>query len=253
MRLVIAIAALAALLSCRPCAAQQPAAAPSKEVRTAVAIPDQGWDASYTAGYYSRYFAKVSGVTFYPKPVLQHSLTLSRKGTSFNVWQSYSGAGGPDADFGDEVDFTVDHAFTLGKAGSVSMDIGLATYQIVPLRRRNDYWAPFMRVAAARGKVRPFGYAEYDFADKGPGALLYKVGVDTSYKSLNVTASLGGHGSSFGWPARPLSYGQVMLSRNFPLSKHLTVMPLAVTQHRFGGRDLAETMRLTFGCELRYH
>lgn len=210
------------------------------------------WTVSTQVGYYQRYWAGTAGTVFFNGPVFQDSTTATHKsGLYLNLWHSYSPKGGLDKDFGDEVDFVIGRSQDIGRNSAVNLDYGYAYYDLSPLTTgKGDFHALYIRLTGNKGLVRPFVSIERDIANTpnvGRGGTLYKGGIITNVQGIALTASLGGHGASFGYPARALNYVQLVATRTFVLNRHISITPQMVTQRRIGGPGLSENRSPTFG------
>lgn len=107
-------------------------------------LPARAGESSFTlyTDIWSKYLVN-KGVLAHDKPVLQTGLTYAAgKGFFLDLWHS-AGLDGTSlsSDFGDETDYTI---WWSGKAGNLSMDFGLAYFDLFPLfSGKNDILQPF--------------------------------------------------------------------------------------------------------------
>ena len=197
---------------------------------------ESAFSGSVDVSWYSQYMDEVSGATNFNKQILQQSLTLShRTGPYLYLWNSYSPKGGPNSDFGDEVDVSLGIAKEIGKW---KIDGGYSYVNLQNLRNtKGDLHAFYLYVdGPAIFGITPFVMTEWDIPfdkDVLEGGFLYRVGVKSSVSVIDISLSVGGHDGAYGLRPEIASSGRATLSTTISVWK-LAITPKVSYQRRFG-------------------
>ncbi len=192
-------------------------------------------------GYYTEYTGSLSGSTIFKGSVFHQSATFSLEpiGLYFSVWDSYSPRGGPNRDFGDEVDVLFGIKRTIGK---FTFNFGWGYYDYYNLKDTKGDAHGFYLVTDFPKifGLMPFLWIEEDFnVHGGKSGFFYRGGVSHTRKiiedlpPLNVSLSIGGHDSAFGKRAETISSSRLSFSTNLKFRK-LTITPVINFQKRLG-------------------
>lgn len=195
------------------------------------------------AGFFSEYIGGLSGSTAFPHPVFQQSIkaTLEPLGFYAKIWNSYSPKGGPNSDFGDEIDYFIG---VQRKIGKFSLDVGYVYYDFYKLgHHKGDLQALSLNVDFPDIKgVTPYVNLERDFTVRGgEGGHLYRTGVRHAFEiigkqALGWEASIAGHDGAYGYKPELVSSARASLFTTFKpwKGKELGISPQLNFQKKLG-------------------
>lgn len=213
-----------------------------------VAVADDGratnttpaFTATILASWRSQYVL-VNGFAPHEGTIFIQELTLShRSGFYADLWNAVSPTGGWSSDGGDEVDYAIGFARTVGKfavdAGYTYFDLRDPSLQGANIRDAS------LRVVFGRGQLRPYVLLDWLFGTKPQileGGFGYRVGVQGTAKKLlfgrdlNANVFVAGHDGEVGRSVERLSYGRLILSTSIRVPGGLEVVPTVFAQVSF--------------------
>jgi len=199
----------------------------------------ENFSVSLNAGYYSKYVGS-AGNTIYAKSVFQQSLsaTYVPLGVYGCAFHSYSPEGGPNKDWGDELDYGLGISH---KINSLIIDFSCSYLDLMKIGETDgNLYALAINLALPINQYSFNIMAEQDLTENQlkPSRLIYRAGGAYSLKltetqDIKFDLSVSGHDGKEQRKAEPVSSGKLTISSTFKVWG-IGITPTISGQKRIG-------------------